>query len=185
MIPETTARAPEVFPNSWKFLEMLVKPKFSMICLWGIMDIVGITNISNNFHDSRNYGSGTRSFSKFTEIVGNVGKTNIFHDFCGESWKLLVLPTFPTISMIFHQHCPQVHISRRCYRNLHKVFASLKKLTSWSNTKLGNHLHLKTLLWEHQFMFLAVYHVQSYTPCLRFKKFNIGKLCCTNMFVLA
>ena len=32
-----------------------------------------------------------------------------------------------------------------------KVFASLIKLSSFSNTKLGNNLRLKTLLWEHQF----------------------------------
>ena len=56
------------------------KTNISMICLWGIMEIVGYTNISNNFHDSRNYGSGTRGFSKLMEILGNVGKTNIFHD---------------------------------------------------------------------------------------------------------
>ena len=72
--------APEIPPNSWNVLEMLAKPTFSMICLWGIMEIVGFTYISNNFHDSRNYGSGSRGFSKFMEIVGNVGKTNIFHD---------------------------------------------------------------------------------------------------------
>ena len=50
-------------------MEMLVKPTFSMICLWGIMEIVGFTNISNNFHDSGNYSSGLRGFSKFMEMV--------------------------------------------------------------------------------------------------------------------
>ena len=51
------------------------------------------TNISNNFHDYRNDGNGSRGFSKFMEIVGNVGKTNIFHDLFGEeSWKMLVFP---------------------------------------------------------------------------------------------
>ena len=39
------------------------------------------------------YGSCSRGFSKFMSIVGNVGKTDIFHDlFGGESWKMLVLP---------------------------------------------------------------------------------------------
>ena len=51
-----------------------------MICLWGIMEIVGSTNISNNFHDSRNYGSGSLDFPTFMELVGNVGKSNNFHD---------------------------------------------------------------------------------------------------------
>ena len=57
-----------------------------------IMENVGFTNISNNFHDFRNYGSGSRGFSKFMEIVGFtnifrepvmeiVGFTNNFHDF--------------------------------------------------------------------------------------------------------
>ena len=79
MIPETMAWAPEVFPTSWKLLEMLVKPTFSMICLWGIMEIVGFTNISNNFHDSRNYGSGSRSFSRFMGMVENVSFANSVH----------------------------------------------------------------------------------------------------------
>ena len=51
--------------NCW---EMLAEPTFSMICLSGIMETIGFTN---NFHDSGNYGSGSRGFSKFTEIVGN------------------------------------------------------------------------------------------------------------------
>ena len=80
MIPETTARAPEVFPNSWKLLEMLVKPTFSMICLWGIMEIVGFAYIANNFHDSRNYGSSPRGFPN--------------------SWKLLEMLVKPALSVI-------------------------------------------------------------------------------------
>ena len=40
---------------------------------------------------------GSRGFSKFMEIVGNVGKTNVLHDSPGgKSWNL---PTCPTISM--------------------------------------------------------------------------------------
>ena len=56
------------------------------------MENVGFTNISNNFHDFPNSGSGSRGFSKIMEIVGftnifrepimeNVGFTNNFHDF--------------------------------------------------------------------------------------------------------
>ena len=57
-----------------------------------IMENVGFTNISNNFHDCSNYGSGSRGFRQIMEIVGfinifreaimeNVGFTNNFHDF--------------------------------------------------------------------------------------------------------
>ena len=76
------------FGQSWKLLEMLVKPTFSMICLWEIIENVGKTNIfhdwltenvgktnnSNNFHEFR------AIVPKILEIVGNVSKTNIFHD---------------------------------------------------------------------------------------------------------
>ena len=89
----------EISPNSWEVLEMLVKPTFSMICLWGIMEIVGFTNNSNNFHDSRNYGLGPGGFSKFMESVGNVGKTNIFHDLSvgnhGNCWFYQHFQQFP------------------------------------------------------------------------------------------
>ena len=42
------------------------------------MEIVEIVGFTNNFHDFPNYGSGSRSSSKFMEIVGIVGFTNIF-----------------------------------------------------------------------------------------------------------
>ena len=45
------------------------------------MEIVRFTNISNHCHDSRNYGSGSRSFSKFTGMVENVGFANIVHKY--------------------------------------------------------------------------------------------------------
>ena len=51
-----------------------------MICLWGIMEVVGFTNISNNFHDSRNYGSSPRGFPN--------------------SWKLLEMLVKPALSVI-------------------------------------------------------------------------------------
>ena len=125
------------------------------------------------------------------ERAGYVGKTNIFHElFVGESWKFLVLPTFPTISMspetmaqapevsqdswewlkmlvspavstgtYFKTVLPQVAIEQilctraRCFADkAGKVFASLIKVTSWSNTKLSNNRRLKTLLWTRQFM---------------------------------
>ena len=51
------------------------------------MEIVGgIVGFTNNFHDFPNYGSGSRGFSKFMEIVGIVGFTT------SQSWKVLVLP---------------------------------------------------------------------------------------------
>ena len=134
-----------------------------MIYLWGIMKIVGFTNISNNFHDSRNYGS-----------------PEVFPEWL----KMLVSPilsagTYFKTVLTVTETCDSADLTYSCEvfcKQAGKVFASLKKLTSCSNTKLGNNLHLQTLLWEHQFMFLSVYHVQSYTPCLRFKNFNIGKL---------
>ena len=124
-------------------MELLVIPTFSMMCRCGIMEFVGFTDISNNFHDFRNYGSGSRGFSKFMEIGGSVGKTNMFHGSCwfyppfsnnfhdfhkyivqnGVSeiaenqhfpWKLLVLPTFFQKNPRF----TQIHISKRCFRNL-------------------------------------------------------------------
>ena len=56
------------------------------------MENVGSTNISNNFRDFPNYGSGSRGFPKIMEIVGftnifrepimeNVGFTNISNNF--------------------------------------------------------------------------------------------------------
>ena len=52
-----------------KFLQFHVQPTFSLICLRGIMENVGFTNISNNFYDYRNYGSGSGGFSKIMETV--------------------------------------------------------------------------------------------------------------------
>ena len=47
----------------------------------GIMEIVGFTNISNNFHDSRNYGSDPRGFSRFMGMVESVGFAKIVHEY--------------------------------------------------------------------------------------------------------
>ena len=44
----TMVFAPDAHPNSWKLLDMLIKPTFSMIRLWGITENVGFTN---NFHE--------------------------------------------------------------------------------------------------------------------------------------
>ena len=60
--------------NSWKVLAL---PTFSMISHRQIMENVGFTNISNNFHDFPNYGSGSWGFSKIMETVGF---TNIFRE---------------------------------------------------------------------------------------------------------
>ena len=119
MIPETTVPAFKVSPNSlnfctfgkptlwticlWGIMENVgfsnntsgsrVKSAFSTICLCGIMENFGFTNISNNLHGSGNYGSGSRTFSKFMEIVGHVGKTVIFDEsFVGNHGKLSMIP---------------------------------------------------------------------------------------------
>ena len=138
---------PSFLPASWNVLEMLVKPTCSMIYLWGIMKIVGFTNISNNFHDSRNYGS-----------------PEVFPD----SWEWLKMLVSPILSagtyfktvLTVTETCDSADLTYSCEvfcKQAGKVFASLKKLTSWSNTKLGNNLHLQTLLWEHQFMFFFLF----------------------------
>ena len=60
------------------------------------MEDVGFTNISNHFHDSQNYGSGFRGFSKIMEIIGF---TNIFYDFPqknhGKCWSCQHFQQFP------------------------------------------------------------------------------------------
>ena len=61
--------------TSGKLLEILVKPTFSMICL---RENVGFTNTSDNFHDYRNYGSASRGFSNFMEMV----ETGRIHQHC-------------------------------------------------------------------------------------------------------
>ena len=80
MIPGTMARTPEVSPDSWEWLKVLVSPKLS-----------------------------TSTYCK------------------------TVLPKFAIEQIL----CTRA----RCFANkAGKVFASLIKLTSWSNTKLGNNL---------------------------------------------
>ena len=62
------------------------------------MEIVRFTNISNHCHDSRNYGSGSRSFSKFMGMVENVGFANIVHKYMFQNGYVLmrgVLQTGP------------------------------------------------------------------------------------------
>ena len=60
------------------------------------MEDVGFTNISNNFHDCPNYGTGSRGFSKIMEIIGF---TNIFYDFPqtnhGKCWSCQHFQQFP------------------------------------------------------------------------------------------
>ena len=55
------AFAPEIAPEVYQIHGWYIIARFSMIRLWRIMEIVGSTNISNNFRDSGNYGSGSRS----------------------------------------------------------------------------------------------------------------------------
>ena len=112
-----------------------------------------------------------------------------------QSWKLLVLPTLSMIPRVFafggnpkkllmfimraraasnnptgaHDARPKSAMSTASVLMFAtwagKVFASLIKLSSLSNTKLGNNLCLKTLLCEHQFsgiflliMYSAILH---------------------------
>ena len=107
MIPETMAPAPEVLPDSWEWLKMLVSPTVS---------------------------------------TGTYFKT--------------VLPQVAIEQIL----CTRTRA--RCFADkAGKVFASLIKVTCWSNTKLSNNRRLKTLLWERQFMGLlfitykAILHV--------------------------
>ena len=87
----------------------------------------GCTNISNNFYDSGNYGSGSGSFSKSMETVGYVGKTNCFYDSSAvESWELLLLPTLPTISNIPKTMAPAPEVSPNSW----KLLAMLVKPTN-------------------------------------------------------
>ena len=109
--------------QSWK---LLVLPTFSMISHRQIMENVGFTNISNNFHDCPNYGSVSRGFSKFMEIVGIVGFANIF---LTQSWKMLVLPTFPTISMIVQTMALSHEVSRNSWKLL--VLPTFSVRQSW------------------------------------------------------
>ena len=129
MIFGTMAPAHVVSRNSWKLLELLVLPTFSVSQSWKmlvlptfsmishrqIMENGGFTNISNNFYDCPNYGSVSRGFPKFMEIVGIVGFANIFRT---QSWKLLVLPTFPTISMIVQTMALSHEVSRNSWKLL-------------------------------------------------------------------
>ena len=136
---------------------------FTNISREPIMEIVGFTNM---FHDFPDYGSGSRGFSEFMEIVGIVGFTNIFrepimeivgftnnfHDtecFCswGSPQKLLMLIMLsraasndPTGA---HDARPKFEMSTSYVlmrfvfaKWAGKVFASLIKLSSLSNTKL-------------------------------------------------
>ena len=67
-----------IFPNdgsgSRGFPKIMEIVGFANIFREPIMENVGFTNISNNFHDCPNYGSGSWGFSKVLEIViqGNV-----------------------------------------------------------------------------------------------------------------
>ena len=123
MIPETMAQAPEVSPDSWEWLKMLVSQTVS---------------------------------------IGTCFKT--------------VLPQVAIEQIL----CTRA----RCFaKKAGKVFASLIKVTSWSNTKLSNNCRLKTR--ERQFMGFSVYHVQSYTSCLRFKALLQKSYGCTIILMLA
>ena len=149
------APAPEVSPISWKLLEILVKPTFSTICLWGIMEIVGFTN----------------TFPTISMIPETMAQAPEVSPDSWERLKVLVSPKlstgtyFKTVLPTFATE--QILCTRaRCFANkAGKVFKSLVKLTSWSNTKLGNHLLEDATVGTPVHGF-SVSQVQSYTYCM-------------------
>ena len=57
-----------------------------------------IVDFISNFHAFPNYGSGSRGFSKFMEIIGIIGLL-IF--VVNQSWKLMILSILSMISSLF------------------------------------------------------------------------------------
>ena len=80
-------------------------------------------------------------FSIFMEIVEHVGKTNLFHDFVwGESWKMLVLPTVLTISMVLETTAPAPEVFPNSWKLLEigktNIFHDLSGGESWKRLVL-------------------------------------------------
>ena len=108
-----------------------------------------------------------------------VGLTNNFHNtkcFCfwgepKETANVLMLTRAASNDPTGAHDAHPKYVLMRCAfaKWAGKVFASLIKLNSLSNTNLGNNLCLKALLCEHQFSGFFAYHDQSYTSCLRFE----------------
>ena len=94
------------------------------------MEDAGFSNISNSFHDQRNYVSGSPGSSKFMmEIVENFGFANIVHGYC--KYFKTVLPRLAT-EHIFCMHAIYIYIYIYIYMCV--CFASLIKPSSLSNT---------------------------------------------------
>ena len=124
------------------------------------MKTVGFTNIPNHFHDFRNYGSGSRSFSKFMEMVENVGFANIVHRYIFQHG---VAEFAVGRSYVFMRGVLQTGPVRCSHPRLKQVY-------SLFNAKLGNSLCLKTVLWEQHclaflfIMYRAILHVYDSKP---------------------
>ena len=72
---------------------------------------LGLANISNNFHDFSNYGSGCRGLSTFMEIVGF---TNIFRE------QIMENVGFTNISNNFHD-CPNYGTGSRGFSKIMEI----------------------------------------------------------------
>ena len=68
--------APEASPNSWELLEMLLKLTCSMICLWGIVEVLVFPTFPTIAMFPETMAPG---FSEFMEMVESVGFANILH----------------------------------------------------------------------------------------------------------
>ena len=111
-------------------------PTFSMICLWGIMEIVGSTNMTNNFHDSRNYGLGPRGFSKIVEIVG---KTSIFPSFSMIClWGIMEIVGSTNISNTYHDS-RNYGLGPRGFSKFMEIVGNVGRTSIFHDLFVGNH----------------------------------------------
>ena len=140
---ETMALTHEVSRNSWKLLELLVLPTFSVNQSWKLLVLPTISMIPIVFA----FGGNPKKLLMFIMLTRAASNNPTgAHDSRPKSaMNTAYVLMFATWAG--------------------KVFASLIQLSSLSNTKLGNNLCLKTLLFEHQFsgiflliMYSAILH---------------------------
>ena len=98
--------------------------------------IVGLANISNNFHDFSNYGSGCRGLSTFMEIVGF---TNIFRE------QIMENVGFTNISNNFHD-CPNYGTGSRGFSKIMEIvgivgFTNIFREQIMENVGFTNNFH--------------------------------------------
>ena len=133
----------EVSRNSWKLLELLVLPTFSVNQSWKLLVLPTLSMIPIVFA----FGGNPKKLLMFIVLTRAASNNPTgAHDARPKSaMNTAYVLMFATWAG--------------------KVFASLIQLSSLSNTKLGNNLCLKTLLFEHQFsgiflliMYSAILH---------------------------